>query len=315
MGSIELNVKDAEGWHGGRNDAYMRAIEGKMGALDAKDIADRAIEGARPSVTDRAREALGQMADSAQRVTARFRQETEKQREAAEVFGESVTKRYLVVNEERNKVALYEQGSKTPAITIDKHKISTQHDGGVAVQDAVKLAIDRGWTSLKIEGTQEFKDAVWLEAKKYDLKVGHKPSDVVRAEFDKWRESNELRPLPASSIDKPAQRQAESQQRPSSAEEAPQRDLAREFVSKTPEQRLKDPDLRNAELTAQAAKRLAGEKFGVNDPRLKVALAKVDKLVSDQLGQGHKFTTPKMVTQTIAQPKPENKQQFDRPRI
>ena len=313
MGTIELNVKNPEGWQKGRNDAYVGELDNKLADLDVRLIAERAIKDAKHGIGERLRE-------GAAKVAATLRKDDEKRREAWEIFGEKISKHYLVVREDDKRVGLYEPASKTAAIVIDKHKISTPHESGVAIADAVKLAVDRSWTSIKLDGSVAFKDAVWLEAKKYDLKVGHAPSPVVRAEFERWRETNALRPLPATVSDPTAAPSGSTPQvKTSATTSAPEqtRDLGRDFISKTAEQRLSDPLLRNAELSARAARDLAAQRFGQDDGRLKVAYASVDKLISDQLRRGHQFSTPKGVQQIRPTPstKPDNKQQFDRPRI
>ena len=178
-----------------------------------------------------------------------------------------------------------------------------------------KIALKHQCLPLKIDGTTAYRDAVWLEAKKYDLKVGHKPSPLVRAEFDRWRETNDIRPLTEKVGHQTEPNRTNPQQPPApDANGVEKRDLGREFLSKSAEQRLADPALRNAELSARAARDLASQRFGANDPKLKIAFASVDKMVSDQLRHGHQFSTPKVVQQ-IRVAKPDNKQQFDRPRI
>jgi hypothetical protein len=305
MGSIEQNVKNPEAWQNGRNAGYARDLDHKMADLDVRNLADRAINDAKPGLGERLREGTQRLAHS-------LRTDQEKRREAWEVFGETISRHYLVVREGENRVGLYEPASKVPAITIDKHKISTSHESGAAIADSVKLAVDRGWTSLKVEGTAAYKDAVWLEAKKYDLKVGHAPSPLIRAEFERWRETNDIRTAPAA----PTVQQRPTQP-PAVAPEEPKRNLGEAFLKMTAEQRLADPQLRNAELSARAARDLAAQRFGANDPKLKIAYASVDKMVSDQLSRSHQFSTPKVVQQIRSSPstKPDNKQQFDRPRI
>ena len=312
MGTIELNVKNPDGWQKGRNDAYVGELDNKLADLDVRSIADRAIRDAKPGIGERLREGAAKVAET-------LRKDDEKRREAWEIFGEKISKHYLVVREDDKRVGLYEPTSKTAAIVIDKHKISTPHESGAAIADAVKLAVDRGWTSIKLDGSAAFKDAVWLEAKKYDLKVGHAPSPVVRAEFERWHETNALRPLPAT-ISDPAVApsgptpQVKTPAKTSAAEQT--RDLGRDFISKTAEQRLSDPLLRNAELSARAAKDLAAQRFGQDDGRLKVAYASVDKLISDQLRHGHQFSTPKVAQQIRATPKPNaDPHKFERHRI
>jgi hypothetical protein len=53
--------------------------------------------------------------------------------------------------------------------------------------------------------------------------------------------------------------------------------------------------LHNAELSARAARDLASQRFGKDDGHLKIAYARVEKLVSDQLRRGHQFSTAKAV--------------------
>jgi hypothetical protein len=308
MGSIELNVKDPDAWQKGRNDAYVGELDSRLANLDVRAIADRAIKEARPGLGERLREGASKVAET-------LRRDEERGREAWEVFGEKISRHYLVVREDDRRVGLYEPAGKTPAIVIDKHKISTPHESGVAIADSVKLAVDRGWTSIKLDGTQAFKDAVWLEAKKYDLKVGHAPSPVVRAEFERWRETNEVRPLPSNAPGAAAPTPAQQAKAPATPAPEPKRDLAKDFLAKTAEQRLADPLLRNAELSARAARDLASSRFGKDVGRLKVAFASVDKLVSDQLRRGHQFSTPKIVPHAGTPPKPDNKQKFERPRM
>jgi hypothetical protein len=303
MGSIELNVKDSDGWKGGRNETYVRDIEGRIADLDIRAIADKAIKEARPGVAER-------LAEGAARAVENLRRTDERRRGAAEVFGEVLADRYLVAHEADRRIGLYEPSSRTPALTVDKKAITTPHESGVVIQDAVKLAMDRGWTSLKVEGTQAFKDAVWLEAKKYDLKVGHAPSPVTRAEFDRWRETNDLRPIPQRGDPASAAKTAEPVKVANPVPDA-KRDLGKEYLAKTADQRLADPLLRNAEMSARAARDLAAQRFSTEDPKLRIAIAKVDQMVSAQLSRGHQFSTPR-----VAQPAEHAaKQQFSRPQL
>lgn len=305
MGTIELNVKDSTAWKGGRNETYLRDIEGRLADFNIEAIAEKAIRGSRQGIAER-------VAESTTRAVENLRRTDERRREAAEVFGEMLAHRYLVAQEADRKVGLYEPSSKTPAITVDRKSISTVHEGGIVIEDAVKLAMDRGWTSLKVEGTQAFKDAVWLEAKKYDLKVGHAPSPVVRAELGRWRETNELRPVPQRQAAAP-QLNATQPVTPTTPSPEAKRDLGKDYLAKTIDQRLADPMLRNAELSARAARDLASQRFGAEDPKLKIAIAKVDQMVSAQLSRGHQFSTPRVGPPPS--PSPDVRQKFDRPRL
>ena len=315
MGSIELNVKDTEAWLNGRNAGYVRKVGEKLASLEAGSIADRAIKEARPSPGERIKDSISNAAGAVRDGFAE-RTRRDRDRDAGEVFGGAIRKNYLVVHES-GKVGLYEPASKAPTITLDAKSISTKHEKGAAIEDSVKLALDRGWTSLKVNGTQEFKDAVWLEAKKYDLKVAHAPSPVVRAEFEKWRETNELRPVPQrSGLENPAAAKGQTPAAP--APEKPQRDLGSDYLKSTVQQRLQDPQLRNAELSARAARDIATQKFGADNPKLPIALANVDKIVSEKLRTGHTFSVPMQTPPTPKIPtpaKPRHEQRPDRPRM
>lgn len=317
MGSIELNVKDSDGWQQGRNPAYVRKVEEKLASLDANSIADKAIKDARPSAGERLKGSITSAAEAVRDGLAE-RPRRQPERDAGEVFGETIRKNYLVVRE-NGAVGLYEPSAKAPTITLDAKYISTKHEKGAAIEDSVKLALDRGWTSLKVNGTQDYKDAVWLEAKKYDLKVAHAPSPVVRAEFERWRETNELRPLPQrSGIENPAGPKSSQAPGVPSTPDKPQRDLANDYLKATAQQRLQDPQLRNAELSARAAREIATQKFGADNPKLSIALANVDKIVSDRLRTGHTFSAP---VQTPSVPKmtppakPKHEHRPDSPRM
>jgi len=62
MGSIELNVKDSDGWQSGRNAGYVRKVEEKLASLEANSIADRAIKDARPGAGERIKESISNAA-------------------------------------------------------------------------------------------------------------------------------------------------------------------------------------------------------------------------------------------------------------
>ncbi|MDE2562819.1 MAG: hypothetical protein KGL48_11295 [Sphingomonadales bacterium] len=323
MGSISINLKNPDAWEGGRNARFIEDLAGRIGAADARSIADLAIKEATPvggtlrdGVAQQARK-VREFAESAIGARRDERRGSARSEELKALLGEEIARRYLVAEESPGRVALYETSDKPPVIRLEKNRISTEHERGAAISDSVKLAIERGWRSLKLEGTQDYRDAVWLEAKKYDLKVGHKPSPAVRAEFDRWRHTNELIPLPVrASVAKSAQPQ---QAVPAQASDE-KANLGREFLRLTAEQRIGDPRLRNAELTARAARDLARQRFDANDPKLKIALASIDRMISQRLNRGHRFSMPQVLTQklpshssTRSQPSVPGK--FDRPRI
>lgn len=87
-------------------------------------------------------------------------------------------------------------------------------------------------------------------------------------------------------------------------------DPATAYLTKTPEQRLVDPTLRNAELTAQPARVLAQERFPNDPTKLDAAYAKVDQLIATKLRDGHTFRDPTISPARVTQdpapsPKPK----------
>lgn len=77
-------------------------------------------------------------------------------------------------------------------------------------------------------------------------------------------------------------------------------DPAAAYLAKTPEQRLADPALRNAELTARSARTLAHERFSNDPAKLDAAYAKVDQLIATKLREGHTFRDPTISPARIA---------------
>lgn len=73
-------------------------------------------------------------------------------------------------------------------------KLLTQHETPAVVASMVDLAEARGWSSLKLTGTQEFKREAWLQANARGLETtGYKPNDLDRArleELQKERTAN-----------------------------------------------------------------------------------------------------------------------------
>ena len=64
------------------------------------------------------------------------------------------------------------------------------------------------------------------------------------------------------------------------------------YLASTPEQRLADPALRNAELAARSARTIAHERFSHDPTKLGMAYANVDQLISTKLREGHVFSAP-----------------------
>lgn len=212
----------------------------------------------------------------------------------------ALKKRYAIhVSDNGKTIELFEAGAKTAAITLDAKSISTPHNEGAVIADMIMLARDRGWQTLKVAGTAEFKDAVWLEASKAGLVAQHEPSSAVKAAFAKWdreRPANEIQQAP------PAQ----------GAGPAAQSDLARAFASKSPEERLADPRLRNAQLELMIGIRTAEKELKRPIAEMPEVAKALTAAVREQLASGKVFdapfvkpSPPKPTPRQVANPKIE----------
>lgn len=64
-------------------------------------------------------------------------------------------------------------------------KLTTKHDDPVVADSMVAMAIGRGWGSIRVSGSDEFKKEVWLQAQLAGLlTIGYIPSDADYARLD-----------------------------------------------------------------------------------------------------------------------------------
>jgi hypothetical protein len=197
----------------------------------------------------------------------------------ADDLPEAFRKRYAVhVSDDRKTIQLFEKGAKVASITLDAKAIVTPHDSGAVIGDVIALARDRGWQALKVRGIAEFKDAIWFEASKLGLFVEHDPSASVRASFEKWD-----RERPAN--------QVEQGQLPKGDGLAPPQamDLATAFMTKSPEQRLADPRLRNAQLELMIGIRTAEKELRRPIAEMPEVAQALTAAIREQLVQGRAF--------------------------
>jgi len=63
--------------------------------------------------------------------------------------------------------------------------LSTRNDGGTVSQSMIAIAKDRGWSEIKVTGSQAFKKDIWKKATEQGIAVrGYKPTKVEMAEMD-----------------------------------------------------------------------------------------------------------------------------------
>lgn len=74
---------------------------------------------------------------------------------------------------------------KTEVMRAQDNRISTKHDDPRAVSIMLDLAESRGWDTLKLSGSQKFKQEAWIQARARGIEVeGYKPTqpDLQKAD-------------------------------------------------------------------------------------------------------------------------------------
>ena len=75
------------------------------------------------------------------------------------------------------------------AFEAQEKKLLTQHETPAIVSSMIDLAETRGWSSLKLTGTDEFRREAWLQANLRDFEVsGYQPSKVDKARLAELRQ-------------------------------------------------------------------------------------------------------------------------------
>ena len=144
---------------------------------------------------------------------------------------------------------------KEPMATITPDRIKAKDRE--SLPDLIRLAKENGWTSLRIDGDEEFKRAAYLAATAQGLKIdGYQPDAKTKAaaEREQARQSGAM----------PAKAQAArtaNQVRDAKEHPDPGRDLAERFRRQTDVQNAKDPELRKARSHVALAMVVAADRF------------------------------------------------------
>jgi len=98
---------------------------------------------------------------------------------------ESIRKRFLA---DKNRYFFRDEGHKLAFEDIGK-RLVTEHNHPEIATAMVDLAGAKGWTTVRVKGTEEFKREVWVQASLKGLEVeGFQPRDVDRARLADARE-------------------------------------------------------------------------------------------------------------------------------
>lgn len=185
---------------------------------------------------------------------------------------DSVMRRFLKVKDE------YYFPDRTPAFSDRGTKLATRGAHTEVVTSLVEIAIARGWETITVKGTDEFRRSAWMEAAHRGLTVaGYKPTALDIAELSARPAGNSVEQGSAKektvAFNKQALKQREEQAPRTATENDSQQQSAkivdpqvkeklRDFQEKKPSFVVKKyPDLAAAYGVVEAAKRFAIEKL------------------------------------------------------
>lgn len=104
------------------------------------------------------------------------------------VTPDALRKRYLQAEnkfyfrDDENKLAFEDKG----------RRLATEHNDPEVAKAMIELAEAKGWNSLKVKGTEEFKREVWLQASLKGMEVsGFQPRDVDLAKLEDLRKETD----------------------------------------------------------------------------------------------------------------------------
>ena len=138
---------------------------------------------------------------------------------------QSISKKYYV--EEKNGERSYFDDYKRSALAMraTETSISSKREDLNTIRSMLEIAQARGWHSIEIHGTAEFKREIWIEATARGMEGrGFKPSDLDRQEANRRRAErgpgNEIRTQNSPAQTSKADAQAVSVQAPKSDAQA-----------------------------------------------------------------------------------------------
>jgi putative DNA primase/helicase len=101
---------------------------------------------------------------------------------------EHITKYYRVEGE------CYYFKDNRPAFEATEKKLTTKENGGRVIKHMVDIAESKGWTEIKLKGTEDFRREAWLEARLRGLEVnGYKPKETDLAVLKMHMENRDKR--------------------------------------------------------------------------------------------------------------------------
>lgn len=99
----------------------------------------------------------------------------------------------------------YRKNDDVLAFTATPEKLETPLNDTAVISHLLTMANHRGWSTIKVDGTEDFKRQVWLEATVMGLDVqGYTPSEQDKASLQSLQQQKQVTPNPvAPSTDVP----------------------------------------------------------------------------------------------------------------
>lgn len=172
---------------------------------------------------------------------------------------------------------------KEPMATITPDRIKAKDRE--SLPDLIRLAKENGWTSLRIDGDEEFKRAAYLAATAQGLKIdGYRPDAKTKAAAER----EQARQLGAMPTKAQAARTA-NQVRDAKEQPDPGRDLAERFRRQTDVQNAKDPELRKAQSHVALAMVVAADRFPGEHSKQREFVAERKEEVAARIDRGERI--------------------------
>ena len=171
---------------------------------------------------------------------------------------------------------------KEPMATITPDRIKAKDRE--SLPDLIRLAKENGWTSLRIDGDEEFKRAAYLAATAQGLKIdGYQPDAKTKAAAER-----EQARQPGAVPTKAQTARTANQVRDAKEQPEPGSDLAERFRRQTDVQNAKDPELRRAQSHVALAMVVAADRFPGEHTKQREFVAERKEEVAARIDRGER---------------------------
>ena len=171
---------------------------------------------------------------------------------------------------------------KEPMATITPDRIKAKDRE--SLPDLIRLAKENGWTSLRIDGDEEFKRAAYLAATAQGLKIdGYQPDAKTKAAAER-----EQARQPGAVPTKAQTARTANQVRDAKEQPEPGSDLAERFRRQTDVQNARDPELRKAQSHVALAMVVAADRFPGEHTKQREFVAERKEEVAARIDRGER---------------------------